>query len=76
MPYFNVHIDECDMLSEISTETLVKELKERKDNVYGGPLSDKSHKRYLLNEVADFLRKNNKGNLAGWVEDLREELEL
>jgi len=74
MPYFNVYLDECDILSEISDRDLVKEFEKRK--LKTGPTTSLISKRELLTEASNFLRKNEILGLAGRIDELMMELEL
>jgi hypothetical protein len=74
MPYFNVYIDDDEILSDVSDKSLIKELERR--NLRLGPETNRIAKRELLTEVSNFLRLSEKLGLAGRIDELMMELEI
>ena len=74
MPYFNVYLDDDEILSDVSDKSLIKEFERR--NLRLGPETNRIAKRELLTEVSNFLRLNEKLGLAGRIDELMMELEI
>ena len=74
MPYFNVYIDDDEILSDVSDKSLIKEFERRTLRL--GPETNRIAKRELLTEVSNFLRLNEKLGLSGRIDELMMELEI
>lgn len=74
MPYLNVHVDESDMLDELSDDALIREVKHRKLSGAGiGPNYTIPQKvaRDAIIEAADTLRNMGKLSLAFKLDEMR-----
>ena len=68
MPYYNVYLDDDEILSDVSDKSLIKEFERR--NLRLGPETNRIAKRELLTEISNFLRLNEKLGLAGIIDEL------
>ena len=77
MPYFNVHVDTCEILDELSDKDLQQELKKRqtRKGLVLTPISEKD-KSIRLRDAALELRKIDKIASAVWLEDIAAEMEI